>query len=100
MLKLSVDQQVDKSAMGKDKADVYKKFTNEEGKFNKALASDAKGMLSLYEAAHLRAHGEQILEEALTFTATYLSSSSLRLTTTNLSPPLAAQIKHAIKQPI
>nr|XP_048323773.1 sesquiterpene synthase 14-like [Ziziphus jujuba var. spinosa] len=83
-----------------DQADVYKKFTNEEGKFNKALANDAKGTLSLYEAGHLRVHGEQILEEALTFTATHLSSSSLRLTTTKLSPPLATQIKHAIKQPI
>ncbi|XP_048320648.2 (-)-germacrene D synthase-like [Ziziphus jujuba] len=81
-------------------SDVFEKFTNKEGKFNKALASDAKGMLSLYEAAHLRVHGEQILEEALTFTATHLSSSSLTLTTTKLSPSLAAQIKHALSQPI
>jgi hypothetical protein len=31
-------------------------------------------MLSLYEATHLRVHGEAILDEALVFTATHLES--------------------------
>lgn len=56
---------------------------------------DVGGMLSLYEAAHYRVHGEQILEEALAFTTTHLAQA------TDISSPfLAAQIKHALRQPI
>nr|WBW04473.1 terpene synthase [Ficus esquiroliana] len=76
---------------------IFEKFTNEQGKFNNALASDAQGMLSLYEASHLMVHGEPILEEALAFTTTHLQSLT---TSSRLSPFLAAQVKHALNQPI
>ncbi|GMN18637.1 hypothetical protein TIFTF001_050816 [Ficus carica] len=55
-------------------------------------------MLSLYEAAHLRAHGDPILEEALTFTTTHLKS--LTMSSSRSSHFLAAQVKHALRQPI
>ena len=76
---------------------IFEKFTNEQGKFNNALASDVQGMLSLYEASHLMVHGEPILEEALAFTTTHLQSST---TSSRLSPFLVAQVKHALNQPI
>lgn len=55
-------------------------------------------MLSLYEAAHLRAHGDPILEEALTFTTTHLKS--MTMSSSRWSHFLAAQVKHALGQPI
>ncbi|KAG8502909.1 hypothetical protein CXB51_000534 [Gossypium anomalum] len=38
-----------------------------DGKFKESLINNVRGMLSLYEAAYLRVHGEDILEEALAF---------------------------------
>ena len=54
-------------------------------------------MLSLYEAAHFLVHGEPILDEALAFTTAHLKSSVI---SSDLSPFLAAQVKHALKQTI
>ncbi|KAJ8420327.1 hypothetical protein Cgig2_006672 [Carnegiea gigantea] len=54
--------------------DVFKKFTNSKGKYAETMRSDVKGMVSLYEAAHLRVHGEEILENALIFTTNFLES--------------------------
>lgn len=51
-------------------------------------------MLSLYEATHLRKHGEDILDEALTFTTTHLQSMPY------FSSPLAEQVVHALRQPL
>ncbi|GLT77756.1 hypothetical protein SLA2020_493160 [Shorea laevis] len=75
--------------------DMFTKFKDKKGNFKEPLINDAQGMLSLYEAAHMRVHGEDILDEALVFTATHLESVS-----SHLSPPLAAQVRHALKQPI
>ncbi|KAL6316163.1 hypothetical protein AAG906_015993 [Vitis piasezkii] len=47
---------------------------NYHGNFKKALVSDVRGMLGLYEAAHLRVHGEDILAKALAFTTTHLKA--------------------------
>lgn len=79
------------------KAEIFQKFTNNEGKFNDTLTSDIQGMLSLYEASHMRVHGEPILEEAVAFTTTHLKSST---TSSQLSSFLVAQVKHALRQPI
>jgi hypothetical protein len=76
-------------------ADMFTKFKDNKGNFKESLINDAAGMLSLYEAAHLRVHGEDILEEALVFTTTHLE-----LVTSHLSPLLASQVSHALKQPI
>ncbi|XP_059643780.1 valerianol synthase TPS8-like [Cornus florida] len=75
--------------------DVFIKFKDNNGKFNENLTRDVMGMLSLYEAAHLRIHGEDILDEALAFTTTHLESM-----VTELSPFLAKQVMHALKQPL
>lgn len=44
------------------------------GSFKDSLTGDAKGMLSLYEAAHLRTRKDNILDEALMFTSSHLKS--------------------------
>ncbi|KAA8526911.1 hypothetical protein F0562_008860 [Nyssa sinensis] len=78
--------------------DVFNKFKDSKGKFKEFLLSDARGMLSLYEATHLRVHGEEILDEALAFTAAYLES--LVSHSSHLSNAFATQVTHALKQPI
>ncbi|KAK2999607.1 hypothetical protein RJ639_024064 [Escallonia herrerae] len=50
-------------------------------------------MLALYEASQLRVKGEDILDEALEFTATHLESFEL-----SSNPNLANQVKHALYQ--
>ena len=54
-------------------------------------------MLSLYEAAHLRVHGEKLLEEALAFTTTHLHFAT---TKTDVSPMLKEQITEALERPV
>lgn len=76
-------------------SDVFKKFTNHDGKFKESLTKDVEGLLSLYEAAHLRVHGEEILEEALSFTVTHLKSMGPQL-----GNSLKAQVSEALIQPI
>ncbi|XP_049386939.1 sesquiterpene synthase 14b-like [Solanum stenotomum] len=76
-------------------SDVFKKFTSDDGKFKETLTKDVPGLLSLYEAAHLRVHGEEILEEALTFTITHLKSMGPKLDNS-----LKAQVSEALIQPI
>lgn len=71
--------------------DIFNKFKDNKGNFKEGLTSDVSGMLSLYEAAQLGVHGEDILDEAITFTTTHLQSM-----VTHLSNPLASQIIHAL----
>ncbi|PIN06030.1 Vetispiradiene synthase [Handroanthus impetiginosus] len=75
---------------------VFDKFIEENGKFKESLRSDIKGLLSLYEAAHLRYHGETILEEALTFSTTSLESIVQRQELNNTV--IGRQVKHALEQ--
>ncbi|KAJ9676257.1 hypothetical protein PVL29_024992 [Vitis rotundifolia] len=74
---------------------IFNKFKDEKGSFKEDLISNIQGMLGLYEAAHLRVHGEDILEEALAFTTTHLKA-----TVESLGYPLAEQVAHALKHPI
>ncbi|KAJ7948511.1 (-)-germacrene D synthase [Quillaja saponaria] len=74
---------------------VFDEFKDNEGNFRESLITNMRGLLNLYQAAHLRIHGEHVLDEALAFTATHFESMM-----TQLSPPLAAQVSHALKQPI
>ncbi|KAL2231068.1 UNVERIFIED_CONTAM: 5-epi-aristolochene synthase 3 [Sesamum indicum] len=71
---------------------VFDKFKNEDNEFKETLKSDAKGLLSLYEAAHLRIHGETILEEAVAFTTHHL-----KRTLQQLESPLQDQVKRALQ---
>ncbi|CAF2025832.1 unnamed protein product [Brassica napus] len=55
-------------------ADAFKRFKGDDGMFMDSLAKDAKGMLSLYEAAHLRTTRDYIMDEALSFTMKHMES--------------------------
>ncbi|KAM3337166.1 sesquiterpene synthase 14b-like [Capsicum galapagoense] len=72
-------------------SDVFKRFTNNDGTFKETLTKDVLGLLSLYEAAHLRVHEEEILEEALTFTFNNLKSMVPKL-----SNSLKIQVSEAL----
>ncbi|KAK9209502.1 hypothetical protein WN944_001868 [Citrus x changshan-huyou] len=76
-------------------ADVFNRFKDSNGNFKSFLKRDIRGMLSLYEAAHLRVHGENILNEALAFTVTHLDSF-----TSQSNTQLAAQVNRALNRPI
>ncbi|KAL5825684.1 hypothetical protein ACOSQ3_021747 [Xanthoceras sorbifolium] len=81
--------------------DVFKKFKDSNGGFKASLVSDVRGMVSLYEAAHLRVHGENILDEALAFTTSHLDSSSMAAHDQfSSSNPLAEQARRALDRPI
>ncbi|GAB4836540.1 hypothetical protein Ancab_001453 [Ancistrocladus abbreviatus] len=75
--------------------DVFNNFLYENGSFKKFLTTNAQGLLSLYEASHLRVHGEQVLDKAVVFTTTHL-----KLMANQVSHPLATQISDALKQTI
>ncbi|GMJ10491.1 terpene synthase 21 [Hibiscus trionum] len=75
--------------------DVFNKYTDTDGKFKEALMDDVKGMLNLYEAAFLRIHGENVLEEALAFT-----TANLKSLPNKSSPYLAKQIENALDRPL
>nr|AIK19226.1 sesquiterpene synthase [Eugenia uniflora] len=77
-------------------SEAFNKFKDSEGKFRESLINDARGLLSLYEACHLRCHGDSILEEALPFAITHLESMDESKT----SSILAKQVSHALKQPL
>ncbi|KAL6179369.1 hypothetical protein ACLB2K_050884 [Fragaria x ananassa] len=76
--------------------DIFNKFKEgNDQTFKQTLQSDVSGLLSLYEATHLRIHGEDILEEALAFTTTHLESIKH-----SLSHSLSKQVTHSLKQPL
>ncbi|CBI31280.3 unnamed protein product, partial [Vitis vinifera] len=74
---------------------IFNKFMDERGRFKEALISDVRGMLCLYEAAHLRVHGEDIIAKALAFTTTHLKAM-----VESLGYHLAEQVAHALNRPI
>ncbi|XP_072081867.1 probable sesquiterpene synthase [Arachis hypogaea] len=76
-------------------SDIFNKFKNKKGEFDEIIVvQDVKGMWSLYEAAQLRVHGEDILEKAHEFTYNKLKSI-----TNQLSPSLAEQVNQSLVQP-
>ncbi|XP_050387326.1 (-)-germacrene D synthase-like [Argentina anserina] len=74
----------------------FSNLKDNDGIFKESLISDTKGLLSLYEATHLRIKGDDILDQALTFTTTHLKSATRR----DLSSPLLKQVTHALYQPL
>lgn len=55
------------------KTGVFEKYWSKENKFKEGVSSDVEGLLSLYEAAHVRIHGEDVLEEAVAITKHHLN---------------------------
>ncbi|KAG6655109.1 hypothetical protein CIPAW_05G193000 [Carya illinoinensis] len=76
-------------------SDVFSKFKDSEGNFEESIIHDVRGILSLYEASHMRVRGEDILDEALHFTTTQLESM-----VSNLNPSVAAQVRRALELPL
>lgn len=75
--------------------DVFNKFMADDGSFSKYLTNDPRGLLSLYNAAHLLVQGEPILEEAISFARHHLESMS-----GSLKSPLAGEVKRALHIPL
>ena len=73
-------------------ADVFKSFKDNEGKF---VADNTKTLLSLYNAAHLRTHGDKVLDEAIIFT-----KSQLEAVLDSLESTLADEVSHALQTPL
>ncbi|KAH0752139.1 hypothetical protein KY285_005287 [Solanum tuberosum] len=81
-------------------ANAFRKFTNDQGNFKKELINNVHGMLSLYEAAQFRVHGEEILDEALNFTTTQLKLILPKLSNSHLAQQVANALKVTIKDGI
>ncbi|KAI5389946.1 Tricyclene synthase tps4 [Lathyrus oleraceus] len=75
-------------------SDIFERFKDHNGNFEKCLVKDVKGMLSLYEASFLSYEGEQILDEANSFT-----SFHLRGIQDNISNFLFEQVNHSLELP-
>ncbi|KAM0888060.1 hypothetical protein ACQ4PT_028586 [Festuca glaucescens] len=75
--------------------DVFDKYKGEDGSFKKDVTHEPRGLLSLYNAAHLLIHGESTLEEAMTFARQHLESMR-----GCLKPPLDKQVKRALHRPL
>ncbi|KAK4356140.1 hypothetical protein RND71_025111 [Anisodus tanguticus] len=75
-------------------SDHFNQFKGNNGKFKETLLKDAKGLLCLYEAAHVRKHGDDILEEALIFATSHLE----KITPNTLDSTLEKQVTHALMQ--
>ncbi|XP_072973526.1 alpha-humulene synthase-like [Typha angustifolia] len=73
-------------------ADEFSKFKDGNGSFKATLADDPRGLLSLYNAAYLGIHGEDILEEAILFTKNHLKSMQK-----SLEHPLAPQVSRFLE---
>lgn len=74
-------------------ADVFDKFINNDNKFKEDLIDDVEGLLSLYEAAHVRIHGEPMLDEAVAFTTHHLTR-----VVEQLESPTKDKVKRALEQ--
>ncbi|XP_065847200.1 terpene synthase 5-like [Euphorbia lathyris] len=74
--------------------DVFKKFQDEDEKFKEDIANDVKGIICLYEACFLAIPGEDILDEALSFTRKHLE-----ILADNSSPHLQKHIRNSLMYP-
>ncbi|KAK1314282.1 putative terpene synthase 2 [Acorus calamus] len=73
----------------------FNKFKDNTGKFKESLKFDAKGLLTLYEAAHMGMQGDEILDEAIDF-----ARGHLKFLKNNVSPSLAMDISRALEMPL
>jgi hypothetical protein len=76
-------------------ADVFDKYKGEDGIFRNDVTNEPRGLLSLYNAAHLLINGEPTLQEAITFARKHLESIC-----GTLKSPLEKQVKRALHRPL
>ncbi|KAF7848638.1 hypothetical protein BT93_L1778 [Corymbia citriodora subsp. variegata] len=77
-------------------SEIFNKFRDSEVNFSESLSTDVQGLLSLFEACHLKFHGDHVLNNALAFTMTHLET----IQKGNASLNLKKQVNHALTQPI
>ncbi|PHU07965.1 (-)-germacrene D synthase, partial [Capsicum chinense] len=80
--------------------DAFRRLTDDQGNFKKELVNNVHGMLSLYEAAQYRVHGEVILDEALNFTITQLKLILPKLSDSQLAQQVNDALKFSIRDGI
>ncbi|RZC93387.1 hypothetical protein C5167_026000 [Papaver somniferum] len=78
--------------------DVFDEFRHAEGGFKETIVYDIKGMLSLFEAAHLLMKGESILSEAILLTRKYLSENGSNKSK-NININLDKQVRQSLETP-
>ncbi|GER52991.1 trans-alpha-bergamotene synthase [Striga asiatica] len=76
--------------------EVFCGFTDEFGNFKACLASDVKGMLSLYEASFLSVEGEDLLDSAKDFSTHHLREMVEGIRDSSV----AEQVRHALELPL
>ncbi|KAL6643118.1 hypothetical protein ACP70R_021299 [Stipagrostis hirtigluma subsp. patula] len=72
-------------------SDVFVRFRNDQEDFK---SDNVNSLLALYDAAHLRTHGEEILDNAITFTKSRLQSMMK-----NLDPELEEEVRYTLETP-
>jgi hypothetical protein len=73
-------------------ADVFDKFRDETGNFSTEICSDdPRGLLSLYNAAHMAVPGEVALDDAIAFARGHLQAIKGKVRS-----PMAEQISRAL----
>ncbi|KAG0529963.1 hypothetical protein BDA96_05G143000 [Sorghum bicolor] len=75
--------------------DVFDEFRDGTGNFNTCLTTDPKGLVSLYNAAHMAVPGEDVLDDAIAFTRTHLVAMK-----GSLVFPIADQISRTLDIPL
>lgn len=75
---------------------MFNRFKGDDAKFKEHLVRDVRGMLQLYEAAHLATPCEDILDEALSFTRYHLESLAGQEAT---APHVSRHILNALYKP-
>ncbi|KAJ1275672.1 hypothetical protein BS78_05G153800 [Paspalum vaginatum] len=75
--------------------DVFDKYIDDTGTLSKGLIADPKGLLSLYNAAHMAVPGEYVLDDVISFTRSHLIAIK-----DNLASPLSGQISRALDIPL
>ncbi|CAN6374619.1 unnamed protein product, partial [Urochloa humidicola] len=76
-------------------ADVFDKFRDETGSFNINLSNDPRGLLSLYNAAHMAVPGEMVLDDAIVFARHHLEAAKDKL-----SSPMKEQVSRSLEIPL
>ena len=75
--------------------DVFDKFRDDTGNFNINLSNDPRGLLSLYNAAHMAVPGEMVLDDAITFTRRHLEAAKGKLRS-----PIEEQVSRSLEIPL
>lgn len=71
---------------------MFAKFRDEQGNF--ATGDDVKCLLMLFDAAHLRVHGEEVLDSAIGF-----ARSRLQSLMRGLEPEMAEEVRYTLETP-